>query len=438
MMALFKEKNEERAELVVSEALAENPELANFVTEYWNLMSETADAMNESHKKRTNRVLVRKEPRSFIINGIQFAGGYVPENKGLIREISEGDYNSLQMGLLANEKEISKEADGTVKSIVDNTESRLGLFAKWAYAAPEYNNICKFMQDPEIKEMLGEGLTEFVFNWLWAFQTPTIDTSGVVRPITGVVSVSSLGFRVMQGLIQLSGIIPAIPVIGVQNMLFGLRKTLLSGDIFTPIKHARAKSDYMANRYDNPMGSILGFDKKDIKRTKIGNVYQAAGMSFICYFDAIVSSAVWEGAKAKALAQGKSLEEAKLEADAAVRISQTDSMAASRSQAMQSPWARMITSFSTYIMGMQSVVRGKLAAGERWKAAQFAVAYMVMSTFFESMYREAAEGDDEDDDKKYIERVRARWYNDMVKHWGLQRCLSLDSGLHLLLALQRE
>jgi hypothetical protein len=334
MMALFKEKNEERAELVVSEALAENPELANFVTEYWNLMNETADAMNESHKKRANRVLVRKEPRSFVINGIQFAGGYVPENKGLIREISEGDYNSLQMGLLANEKEISKEADGTVKSIVDNTESRLGLFAKWAYAAPEYNNICKFMQDPEIKEMLGEGLTEFVFNWLWAFQTPTIDTSGVVRPITGLVSVSSLGFRVMQGLIQLSGIIPAIPVIGIQNMLFGLRKTLLSGDIFTPIKHARAKSDYMANRYDNPMGSILGFDKKDIKRTKIGNVYQAAGMSFICYFDAIVSSAVWEGAKAKALAQGKSLEEAKMEADAAVRISQTDSMAASRSQAM--------------------------------------------------------------------------------------------------------
>jgi hypothetical protein len=410
--------NEEQAEQVVSEALTANPELANFVTEYWNLMSEAADAMNESHKKRMNRVLVRKEPRAFTINGIQFTGGYVPENKGLLREISEGDYNSLQMGLLSNEKEITKEADGTVKSIIDNTESRLGLFAKWAYAAPEYNNICKFMSDPEVKETVGEGLTEFIFNWLWAFQTPSVDTSGVVRPLTSLVSVAALGFRSMQGLIQLSGLVPAVATIGAKNVVFGLRKTIMTGDIFNPIKNARGKSAYMANRYDNPMGSILGFDKKDIKRTKLGDVYQRAGMSIIALFDAVVSSAVWEGAYADGISQGLSEQEATLKADAAVRVSQTDSMAASRSQALQSPWARAITSFATYIMGMQSVVRANLAAGERFKAALFAVNYMVFATFFESMYREAVNVDDEDDDKKYIERVRTRWYNDMVKTLG--------------------
>lgn len=410
--------NEEQAEQVVSEALTANPELANFVTEYWGLMSEAADAMNESHKKRMNRVLVRKEPRAFTINGIQFTGGYVPENKGLLREISEGDYNSLQMGLLSNEKEITKEADGTVKSIIDNTESRLGLFAKWAYAAPEYNNICKFMSDPEVKETVGEGLTEFIFNWLWAFQTPSVDTSGVVRPLTSLVSVAALGFRSMQGLIQLSGLVPAIATIGAKNVVFGLRKTIMTGDIFNPIKNARGKSAYMANRYDNPMGSILGFDKKDIKRTKLGDVYQRAGMSIIALFDAVVSSAVWEGAYADGISQGLSEQEATLKADAAVRVSQTDSMAASRSQALQSPWARAITSFATYIMGMQSVVRANLAAGERFKAALFAVNYMVFATFFESMYREAVNADDEDDDKKYIERVRTRWYNDMVKTLG--------------------
>ena len=410
--------SEEQAEQVVSEALAENPELGNFVTEYWNLMSETADAMNESHKKRTNRVLVKKEPRAFTINGIQFTGGYVPENKGLLREITEGDYNSLQMGLLANEKEITKEADGTVKSIIDNTESRLGLFAKWAYAAPEYNNICKLMSEPDVKEMLGEGLTEFIFNWLWSFQTPTIDTSGVVRPLSGMVSVAALGFRAMQGIIQLSGLVPAVATIGAKNVLFGIRKTMLTSDIFQPVKNARSKSAYMANRYDNPMDSILGFDKKDIKRTKIGNVYQGVGMSIIVYFDAIVASAVWEGAYADAISKGLSEQDAVLQADAAVRVSQTDSMSASRSQALQSPWARAITSFSTYIMGMQSVVRANLAAGERFKAALFAVNYMVFATFFESMYREAVSVDDEDDDKKYIERVRTRWYNDMVKTLG--------------------
>lgn len=439
------ELTEEQAEQVASEFLTNNPAVAEFVNNYWDLMTRVADVMNDSHKKRTNRILVKKEPRAFTINGIEFTGGYVPENKGLLREIeNDGNFNSLQMGLMANEKEQTKTADGVVKSIVDNTENRLALFSKWAYAAPEYNNICKFMTDPEVKKILGNRLTDFIYNWLWSFQSPVIDTSGILRPLTGLVSVSALGFRVMQGLIQLSGLIPAIGTIGANYILHGFKKNLASGEMLRhPIKTAASKSDYMASRYNDPVNTVFGLNAQDIKHTKIGEVYQVFGMRAIVFFDAIVASAAWDGAYAKALAKGASERDAVLEADSAVRISQTDSMAASRSQAMQSPWARAINSFATYIMGMQSIVRAKLGAGDKLQAAQFAIIYIGLATILETMFRDASESvinemlgleDDDEDDKKYVERIMNKWYNDVAKTLGTSVLPAFNLGGTLLTA----
>ena len=439
------ELTEEQAEQVASEFLTNNPAVAEFVNSYWELMTRVADVMNDSHKKRTNRILVKKEPRAFTINGIEFTGGYVSENKGLLREIeNDGNFNSLQMGLMANEKEQTKTADGVVKSIVDNTENRLALFSKWAYAAPEYNNICKFMTDPEVKKMLGDRLTDFIYNWLWSFQSPVVDTSGILRPLTGLVSVSALGFRVMQGLIQLSGLIPAIGTIGANYILHGFKKNLASGEMLRhPIKTAASKSDYMASRYNDPVNTVFGLNAQDIKHTKIGEVYQVFGMRAIVFFDAIVASAAWDGAYAKALARGASERDAVLEADSAVRISQTDSMTASRSQAMQSPWARAINSFATYIMGMQSIVRAKLGAGDKLQAAQFAIIYMGLATILETMFRDASESvinemlgleDEDEDDKKYVERIMNKWYNDVAKTLGTSVLPAFNLGGTLLTA----
>lgn len=439
------ELTEEQAEQVASEFLTNNPAVAEFVNSYWDLMTRVADVMNDSHKKRTNRILVKKEPRAFTINGIEFTGGYVPENKGLLREIeNDGNFNSLQMGLMANEKEQTKTADGVVKSIVDNTENRLALFSKWAYAAPEYNNICKFMTDQEVKKMLGDRLTDFIYNWLWSFQSPVVDTSGILRLLTGLVSVSALGFRVMQGLIQLSGLIPAIGTIGANYILHGFKKNLASGEMLRhPIKTAASKSDYMASRYNDPVNTVFGLNAQDIKHTKIGEVYQVFGMRAIVFFDAIVASAAWDGAYAKALARGASERDAVLQADSAVRISQTDSMTASRSQAMQSPWARAINSFATYIMGMQSIVRAKLGAGDKLQAAQFAIIYMGLATILETMFRDASESvineilgleDDDEDDKKYVERIMSKWYNDVAKTLGTSVLPAFNLGGTLLTA----
>lgn len=420
-----------QAQVVVAEALRAQPALEKFAKETWALYDETTTALNESYQKRTNQLFVKKEARKFTINGIEFEGGYVPENKGYPTIPNDDSYHSLQMGILSNEKMLEKEADGEVRSIVDNTDSRLYLFARWGYAAAEYNNVCKFMQNNDLRARIGQRADSFVRDWLATYQTPQTDTSGLVRPLASATSLSALGFRLAQGLIQLSGLIPAIGVVGGRYMVRGIRKSILSTDMFSAIKTASEKSEYMKSRYANPVSSLMGLEAKDLTSVPwLRNAYQKVGMFFITYCDAIVSNATWDAAYVKAVeAQGMSHEEAVLAADAAVRLSQSDSMALSRSQALQSNWARLLTSFSTYIMGMQSLVRGKIAANEKAQAAIIGIGYIVVSTAFEAMLKEPIE--DDDDDKKWIERVERNWYNQFIGTLGSTVVPALGIGQKL-------
>lgn len=420
-----------QAQVVVAEALRAQPALEKFAKETWALYDETTTALNESYQKRTNQLFVKKEARKFTINGIEFEGGYVPENKGYPTIPNDDSYHSLQMGILSNEKMLEKEADGEVRSIVDNTDSRLYLFARWGYAAAEYNNVCKFMQNDDLRARIGQRADSFVRDWLATYQTPQTDTSGLVRPLASATSLSALGFRLAQGLIQLSGLIPAIGVVGGRYMVRGIRKSMLSTDMFKAIKTAADKSEYMKSRYANPVSSLMGLEAKDLTSVPwLRNAYQKVGMFFITYCDAIVSNATWDAAYVKAVeAQGMSHEEAVLAADAAVRLSQSDSMALSRSQALQSNWARLLTSFSTYIMGMQSLVRGKIAANEKAQAAIIGIGYIVVSTAFEAMLKEPFE--DDEDDKKWIERVERNWYNQFIGTLGSTVVPALGIGQKL-------
>lgn len=423
--------SDEQAQVVVAEALQAQPALEKFAKETWALYDETTNALNESYQKRTNQLFVKKEARKFTINGIEFEGGYVPENKGYPTIPNDDSYHSLQMGILSNEKMLEKEADGEVRSIVDNTDSRLYLFARWGYAAAEYNNVCKFMQNNDLRARIGQRADSFVRDWLATYQTPQTDTSGLVRPLASATSLSALGFRLAQGLIQLSGLIPAMSVVGGRYMVRGIRKSMLSTDMFSAIKTASEKSEYMKSRYANPVSSLMGLEAKDLTKIPwLRSAYQKVGMAFISYCDAIVSNATWEAAYVKAVeAQGMSHEEAVLAADAAVRLSQSDSMALSRSQALQSNWARLLTSFSTYIMGMQSLVRGKIAANEKAQAAIIGIGYIVVSTAFEAMLKEPFE--DDDDDKKWIERVERNWYNQFIGTLGSTVVPALGIGQKL-------
>jgi len=412
-----------QAETVVSEALTATPELENFVKEVWAIYAESTDLLNDEYQKRNNKIFVKKEPRAFTINGIQFEGGYVPETKDISNTAMpwEPQAPSQEMGDIKNEKEIVKQADGEVKSIVDNMERTLMLFARQAYLPLAFNNAAKFMNNTNVRDIIGTKASAFIDDWMQTgFKSVPADATGVARPIMSATTMAALGGRFMQGLVQLSGIIPAMIHVGASNFLGAAAKNLANPKAFIKaIETARGKSDYMKSRYEDPVSTLFG--------TSIGEQVSLEGgkgkwaikgaqkllMAYITYFDAIVSNMTWDAAYAKALDSGLTEEEATLEADSAVRITQTDSMQATRATALNSPLARALTPFSSYIMGMQSQAFALWTGNDKMKAVEFALGYIVISTLIESLAKEAGEGDD-DDDKEYIERALHRWYNEII------------------------
>ncbi len=416
-----------QAETVVSEALTATPELENFVKEVWAIYAESTDLLNDEYQKRNNKIFVKKEPRAFTINGIQFEGGYVPETKDISNTAMpwEPQAPSQEMGDIKNEKEIVKQADGEVKSIVDNMERTFMLFARQAYLPLAFNNAAKFMNNTNVRGIIGTKASAFIDDWMQTgFKSVPADTTGVARPIMSATTMAALGGRFMQGLVQLSGIIPAMIHVGASNFLGAAAKNLANPKAFIKaIETARGKSDYMKSRYEDPVSALFG--------TSIGEQVSLEGgkgkwavkgaqkllMAYITYFDAIVSNMTWDAAYTKALDSGLTEQEAVLEADSAVRITQTDSMQATRATALNSPLARALTPFSSYIMGMQSQAFALWTGNDKMKAVEFALGYIVISTFIESLAKEAGEGGD-DDDKEYIERALHRWYNEIIGTTG--------------------
>lgn len=417
-----------QAETVVSEALTATPALENFVKEVWAIFSESTDLLNDEYQKRNNKIFVKKEPRAFTINGIQFDGGYVPEMKNINNTSMpwEPASPSKEMGDIKNEKEIVKAADGDVKSIVDHMERTLMLFARQAYLPLAYNNAAKFMNNTNVRAVIGTKAAAFIDDWMQTgFKSTPEDTTGVARPIMSATTMAALGGRFMQGLVQLSGVIPAAIHVGAGNFLGAATKALANPRRFLrAIETARSKSAYMESRYEDPVSVLFGTSITEQVSLEGGKAKWAVKgaqkllMAYITYFDAIVSNITWDAAYTKAIDAGLSEEEAVLEADSAVRITQTDSMQATRATALNSPLARALTPFSSYIMGMQSQAFALWTGNEKMKAVEFALGYIVISTLVESLAKEAGEGADDDDDKEYIERALNRWYNEIIGTTG--------------------
>lgn len=417
-----------QAETVISEALTATPALENFVKEVWAIFGESTDLLNDEYQKRNNKLFVKKEPRAFTINGVQFEGGYVPEMKNINNTSMpwEPASPSKEMGDIKNEKEIVKAADGDVKSIVDHMERTLMLFARQAYLPLAYNNAAKFMNNTNVRAVIGTKAAAFIDDWMQTgFKSTPEDTTGVARPIMSATTMAALGGRFMQGLVQLSGVIPAAIHVGAGNFLGSAMKALANPRRFLrAIETARSKSSYMESRYEDPVSTLFGTsitEQISLEGSKgkwvIGGA-QKLLMAYITYFDAIVSNITWDAAYTKAIDGGLSEEEAVLEADSAVRITQTDSMQATRATALNSPLARALTPFSSYIMGMQSQAFALWTGNEKMKAVEFALGYIVISTLVESLAKEASEGADDDDDKEYIERALNRWYNEIIGTTG--------------------
>ena len=408
----------EQAEAVASEALKQNPQYADFMNEVWGIYNDVVEPLNESYRKTFNRIFVRKEPRAFSINGIEFKGGYVPENKNTDNLNLDQNFMPVKMGELSNEKLVEKEADGNIKSIVDNMEAHLFMFARMAYVRVAYNNAQKFFGSSEFAAIAGEKTTSFIRDWLKNLKSPPKTDSKLIAKCSGVASAGILGLSIMRLFVQMSGIIPGMAVVGRGKFVASLGKTLKSMATMDLLSEAKDKSDYMKARYENLSESVMGWDRKMLVNGKFFDNWSAFAMYFLSYGDAVASLTVWNAAHDKAIMEGRTEEQAVSDADSAVRLTQSDSMIASRANGMQTQWARILSPFMSYIMSMQSLVRGKIISKDYFDAAYIAFMYIVVSPIIESMAKEVEFFPDDDDDDKYWNRVVKRWASDATNTLG--------------------
>lgn len=427
--------DEQQAETIVSEALIAQPALADFAKEVWATYGDATTILDKEFEERTNTLFVEKSHREFEINGIKFGGGYVPVRKRL--DYVPTDVRGGNQGGMVHDKKFEKlvvaQADGNMLSIVDITEHELFQSAKQGFTAVQYNNARKLLLADGMRQVIGERAFSFLDGWLTSYMLPKYDTTAWVRPLATLSSVGALGFRVSTAFLQLSGLVPAAIAVGPKYFARGIHMAMKNGE-WAPVMATRRgarKSDYMAVRIGDPRSSLLGQSIVDAVRaedanTKLGKTAKFlmskvgnAAMWGIQQIDTMVANVTWNGAYLKALDSGLSEIEARREADSIVRMVQSDSMQISRSQGLQSQYARMFTAFATWIMAMQSQLRASLATRQYGNAIVWAAAYMFLSPIFESFLKEATRiGGGDDDDKDYIERVIKTCYNEIFSTVG--------------------
>lgn len=407
----------EQAEVMASDALTQNPKYAEFMKGIWGVYESVLPDLNKSYVETFNRIFIEKEPRKFSINGIEFEGGYVPENKHTDTIIYDQHFMPTKMGELKNEKLIVKEADGDMKSIVENIQSHIYMFSRMAYMRVAFNRAAAFFESQEYRDAVGENPSKFIKDWLERQRTPSKTDSKGLSLLSGITNSAALGWNVMRFGVQLTGIVAGAALVNPVYFGKSIPKALgllANGKLINELK---SKSAYMDARYENPIESIFG-----MKRSAIGALqsFQQLALMPLTWGDAVASYIVWDAQYNESLDKGRTEQQASDDADSAVRLTQSDSMTASRAKFLNSEWSRILTPFMSYIMSMQSLVRGSLMTREYGDAARVALCYIVLSPFFESIFKELSPFEDsgDDDDDNFWERVVKRYVSDATATLG--------------------
>jgi hypothetical protein len=301
--------DEAQANAIASEALKMNPKYAEFMNKVWAMYSETAEHLQKSLLENRNKLLIEKNPRKFKINGVEFAGGYVPERKDMLVLGGDDGFMSKIMGQLASEKIITKDADGNMRSVVDTTTQTLYAFSRAAFIRTEYNNALKYFGNMDVRNTLGEVGAQFVDRWLDRIRDARSDGTTLTRAISKMQNVAILGFSCGRLLVQATGIAQGIAYVGKSNWAQSAFNTLKPNNFMNIFTIARGKSEYMRARYENPIEAIFGVKSGNAK-TRIEKIWGMIGIWPLTLGDAFASVTTWDAAYNKARQSGLSEKDA--------------------------------------------------------------------------------------------------------------------------------
>lgn len=384
-------------------------ELREATRRVWQIFDNNKEAFQEAQTKIDGKVLkfVEAQPYTFA-DGEKMPGGYYPAGKvSLIRNYDKESTIFNNTGTYAT-KSFQMDRVGAHADLDLTLNTLNAWFYKMAgvlHVALPYNNLGKLLRNDTFRNAVGDGMVKTIADWMELSIAPE-RVNKFLSAVNQFVSIKVLGAAPIKMFTQMSGMIPAMAEYGIGNVINGLLRT----NPITVIKDASNLSEYMFARYAHPEDhlqlymrsqDILGKSIEKMNALQLDKVMNFA-MSFIIYGDAIASSATWKAEYYRQLNAGKTKSQASDLADSAVRSTQGDSSAGSRPPLLQGN-LRFFTMFSSYFIGIHSLLVAHKIKGEYAKMAGLLFAAAVAAPMFEAFFNTAKDwiAADDDDKKKW-------------------------------------
>lgn len=351
----------------------------------WDIFEEYVPAMKEAQERLDGRQihLVKPDPLSFN-DGKQLRGGYYPARKVDYSTMPQNAHNIS--GFVQKTFFMTLDRGDTIHQVPTDLRllsSWVGQMGRLLFVSEEANNIEKIANHPDFVREVGDQATQFIMDWLNMSLLPD-RISPWLSYFGSVSSTAALGNKFLSFFVQFSGLISAVPIVGLINMSRALSKFVTGIGAISMYRKAFESSTYMKNRYSTPENHLMGVDKFDefltskFTRTqrKISNLLMLA----LSYGDMAASLIVWDAAYNNAIRNGESETNAVKIADSAVRTTQSDTADSARPKALKG-MLKLLSPFMSFFAAANSLITSRWYFGGQYGKLNAAMAFVTLAIF---------------------------------------------------------
>lgn len=396
--------------------LEESPlEFRKITNDIWAEIDRHKDALSKSFLEAEGFILKTKEINHFLedkIFGKEL--GYFPARSTKYRfeeEMFKADfYKQNAFFPPSSTQDAKEEGHGNLELSLNQLNSWIYSVGDYIFIAPSWKRFKRLLEQSQVKNALDEHTLEGIKEWLNGFVTSE-SVNNIIRALDSFANYKILGGDILKAARQFAGIFFTASDVGYAETISSLGAFLSNPMLcLNPIKSASSLSSYMEQRYSDPVKYLFaGYDSEELYRKngkfieKSKSVYEKTNklfMSFITIADAMISYVTWKASFNKALAEGKSNEDASYIADRAVMLTQGDGSIVNRPKALRGVY-RFLTKYSTFFFAVQSSLATDVVFQKNRAAKTNALLtffnIIVLGVLYEAIINSIKEDDDDEE-----------------------------------------
>jgi len=409
------------------------------VQDIWNLIGELWPEASAVERSMTGVTPKKVDALPFTNTHGSYAGGYFPisydrnflSNKDLgdadMKELWKESVNGMATHA-ATPKGFLKERQANVQRplrlSLDNIITHIDDVTNDIYLREETSRISQILRSTEFRAAVSEThgkeylktLETVLKRVVHGTERSQDSIERLFRTLRVNASVAILGLNVRTALLApVSYFQTVIPRYGIRTILDGMGAFYMRG--VGAQKYITEKSEFMRERVDT-LSREAHERLRNAKRQSTWNKAQGAGywmMSFIEIWS--TSGPTWMGVYRKAIADGKSEQDAVTDADRAVAVTQGSGLEIDQSILQGgSEFSRSLTFMWGYVSGYYGIVRNDIAKADGYKKAWPVVKHLVilniMAAMVEGLLRMASSDDEEED--PYLDAVQQMYWRNII------------------------